>query len=128
MFVLPLAVALALVGAPFSYIGGFVAVTGIPLVLYGLSWFFATRLTVTENTVEVRRGVLRRKRASILLSEVSDVQVEQHRSGTRFGYGAVIVVGAKKFKAGVSGVSDPYAARDTIQDRANRAQPARTRN
>ena len=127
VFVLPLAALLAAVGAPASYVGGFVAVTGVPLALYGLSWFLATRLTVTESTVEVRRGLIRRKRLSIPLSEVAAVTVEQHRSGARFGYGAVVVTGAMKVKAGVSGVVDPFDAKKVIEERADRAQPARTR-
>lgn len=119
---------------PITIIGALIALTGslaaivivaavaLTAIIYGALWTRATTLKVTPHGIEISRGVFRRKFRSFPLSKVTDVEVHQTSTGARLGYGAVIVCAGRNDRFGISGVIDPYEARNQILSAT--AQPA----
>jgi membrane protein YdbS with pleckstrin-like domain len=81
---------LVTLGWPVSPVGA-LAVATAALVALGAVWRWErTRVVVTSDELRVVSGTLRRRSASVALSRVGPVEVEQGLAGRLFGYGTLV--------------------------------------
>jgi membrane protein YdbS with pleckstrin-like domain len=91
------AIALAIVGGaaflgpwPLPVAGALALGLAAVLALAGVWRWDRTRLVLTSDTLSIAHGVLRREQASVRLSRLGAVEVQQSLAGRLLGYGTIV--------------------------------------
>ena len=78
------------VGWPLAVAGALLAAAGALVALRAVLAWDRTKVVVTDEELRVVHGLLRRRAASVELSQTAPLEVEQSILGRMLGYGTVI--------------------------------------
>jgi uncharacterized membrane protein YdbT with pleckstrin-like domain len=97
-----------------------IPVFGLGLIPLGIWWLqcWGTALTVTDERVALRRGILSKYTNDVLIADIRNVQVAQNLFQRMFGVGAVGVSSAGQggMEIEVHGIPKPQAVKAIIDD------------
>lgn len=99
-----------------------IPVFGLGLIIL-LGWYIktkGTKLSVTENDIELEEGLLSKDRSELSIKNVRTVKVKQSFFNRILGVGAIeIYTAGDKPEIAVSGLPNPNKIRDIVKSKQN---------
>ena len=97
---------------------------GVGLVLFAIWWLKCkgTTLTVTDERVRLRKGILSKSITEVWHQDVRNVQLEQTFFQRIFGVGTIGIssAGQNEIEVNVSGIPDPERVKELIDQHRRR--------